>query len=329
MTVQPPSRQAPQDEFIRRGIKLTHLRLLVAIEETGQMSGAAARLAITQPAASRLMADMEKITGTSLHQRHARGVALTPAGAAIAEKAHAILRNLNEAHEQVGKITHGVSGRVRLGAVTGPALELVLPVLRELRVAYPEIEIAVDVDTSDKLAEAMLSRVLDFYIGRLPDGVDGRSVRMRRIGPEPLGLIARAGHALSAQRGLSIADCLAYDWVMQPEGGLMRRTLEIHLLEAGLPLPQRILGTSSLLLTLALISETNAIAPVALSVGQFYARRNALGGNIRVLDMRERIAVSPYSIVLAAGRDLSPAANRVLEALEDKIRLSGPGAEAG
>ncbi len=316
------ARRSPQDEFIRRGLKLTHLRLLAALQETGQISGAAAKLAITQPAASRLMADLERIVGVDLHQRHARGVALTQAGEAIADKAQAILRGLDEAHELIGEVSQGISGRVRLGSVTGPALELVLPVLRELRVAYPEIEISVDVDTSDKLAEGLLSRELDFYIGRLPQGVDGRSVRMRRIGPEPLGLIARSGHALNARCGLKIADCLAYDWVMQPAGGLMRRTIETYLLEEGLALPQRILGTSSLLLTLAIISETNAIAPVALSVGQFYARRNALGGNIRVLDIRERLAVSAYSIVLPAQRDLSSAAARVLEGLEERIRLA-------
>ncbi len=317
-----------QDEYIRRGMKLSHLRLMVALQETGQISGAAAMLAITQPAASRLMADPERIVGTPLHERHARGITLTPAGALLADRAHAALRGLDDVHLQVGKAAQGISGQVRLGAVTGPALELVLPVLREMATSWPEIEVTVDVDTSDKLAEALLSRTLDFDIGRLPEGVDGRSVRMRRIGPEPLGLIARAGHALCARRGLRLAECLGYDRVMQPAGGLMRRTVETRLLEAGLPLPRRIVGTSSMLLTIAIISETEAIAPVSLSVGQFYARRTALGGNIRVLDLADRIEVSPYSIVLPAERALGPAAVHVLAALEARLARTAEGAPA-
>lgn len=308
-----------QDEFVRRGLRLPHLRLLIALQNTGQMSGAASHLAMTQPAASRLMGELEQIVGAPLYTRHAKGVNLTLAGELLADKAHAILRQLNEAKEQIGELVEGVRGHVRIGAVTGPALEIVLPALRELRIAYPEIEISVDVETSDKLGASLLSHELDFYIGRLPDGIDGRAVRMRRIGPEPVGIIARADHPLTRKRGVSVADCLPFDWVMQPPNGLMRREVETYLLENGYPIPARILSTASLLLTLAIISETNAVAPVARSVGEFYSKRNALGSNIKLLDVTNRIEVSPFSFVLLADRELSPAANRVLAALERRI----------
>ncbi|WFE75328.1 hypothetical protein [Roseinatronobacter sp. S2] len=71
-----------------------------------------------------------------------------------------------------------------------------------------------------------------------------------------------------------------------------------------------------MLLTLGIISDTNAIAPVARSVAEFYSRRSGLGGNIAVLDMADEIAISPYSIVLPSNSELSPAARRVLTALD-------------
>ena len=179
------------------------------------------------------MAELERIVGTSLYSRHARGVTLTRAGALLAEKAHAILRQLNDASEEIGEMVEGVRGHVRIGAVTGPALEIVLPALRELRIAFPEIQISVDIETSDKLAGSLLSRELDFYIGRLPDSIDGRTVRMRRIGPEPIGFIVRADHPLTRRGNVTLGQCLPYDWVMQPPGGLMRREVETYLLENG------------------------------------------------------------------------------------------------
>ncbi|WP_116652993.1 LysR family transcriptional regulator [Pelagibacterium sediminicola] len=308
-----------QDEFIRKGLRLPHLRLLIALEATGQMSGAASHLSITQPAASRLMAELERIAGTSLYTRHARGVILTRAGALLAEKAHAILRQLNDASQEIGEMVEGVRGHVRIGAVTGPALEIVLPALRELRIAFPEIQISVDIETSDKLAGSLLSRELDFYIGRLPDSLDGRTVRMRRIGPEPVSFVVRSEHPLTRKKAITITQCLPFDWVMQPPNGLMRREVEAYLLENGYPIPARILSTSSLLLTLAIISETNAIAPLARSVAEFYSRRSGLGGNIALLDLTDRLAVSPFSFVFPAGHDLSPAAQRVLAALERRV----------
>lgn len=308
-----------RDHLIRQGLRFSQLRLLVALEESGQMSGAAAQLSITQPAASRLMAEMERMVGAPLYTRHARGVSLTETGQLVARNARSILHQLDHTQASVIEMTRGARGLVRIGAVTGPALEIVLPVIRDLRVTYPEIEITVNVDTSDKLAEELLAQDLDFYIGRLPEGVDARAFHMRRIGPEPVVLIVRPDHPLARRETIALEDCLIYDWVMQPPGGLQRRTVETYLLENGYAVPRRILGTSSLLLTLAIISDTNAVAPMARSVGEFYAAKAALGGNIRLLDVAPDMAVSPYSLVRREAGTLSPPAARVFGMVEQAI----------
>ena len=313
-----------RDELVRKGLRFSQIRLMAALEETGQISAAAAQMAITQPAASRLLAELNRTTGTELYERHARGIILTEAGRRFAASARAILRQLDDARDQIAELSQGLRGLVRIGAVTGPALEIVLPVIRELRVTYPEIEVAVIVDTSDKLSEALLSHELDFYIGRLLADTDARAVEMRPIGPEPVGLIVRLEHPLTRKEGVRLEDCLVYDWVMQPPGGLQRRAVETYLLETGYRLPQRVLGTSSLLLTLAIISETNAIAPVARSVGEFYTARSGLGGNIRLLDVTPDLAVSTYSLIQRHGERPPPPVARVLDLSGKQIaRLGG------
>ena len=66
------------DSLLRRGLKLSHLRLLSALAETGQLGLAADRMAIAQPAASRLLAEVERITGQPVQLRTGRGITLTP-----------------------------------------------------------------------------------------------------------------------------------------------------------------------------------------------------------------------------------------------------------
>ncbi|WP_206078272.1 LysR family transcriptional regulator [Poseidonocella sp. HB161398] len=315
-----------RDDFIRRGLRFSQLRLLVALKETGQVSAAAAQLAITQPAASRLMAELERLSEARLYDRHPRGVILTEAGERLARRARAVLSQLDDAHVEMRDLARGAGGEVRIGAVTGPALELVLPAIRELRVTFPEIQISVLVDTSDKLAEGLAVRSLDFYIGRLHENIDSRLVELRPVGPEPVALIVRRGHPLTRVQPLALADCLAHDWVMQPPGGLQRRTVEQYLLEHGLPLPQRILGTASLLLTLALISETNAVAPMARAVARFFGESRSLGGNIEILDVPAEMAVAPYSLIRRRDQDLSAAAERVFALISHKIRSLEAGA---
>lgn len=313
-----------RDHLIRQGLRFSQLRLLVALEETGQMSGAATQLAITQPTASRLMSELERMVGAPLYTRHAKGVALNETGTLMAATARAILRQLDDTTSSVAEMTRGARGLVRVGAVTGPALEIVLPVIRDLRVTYPDIEFRVNVDTSDRLAEELLSQQIDFYVGRLLEDVDARAFRIRPIGPEPVALIVRLEHPLARRESVTLEECLIYDWVMQPPGGLQRRTVENYLLENGYRIPDRILGTSSLLLTLAIISDTNVVAPVARSVGEFYSANSALGGNITILDVARDMAVIPYSLIRLDSVPLSPPAQRVYEMIERTIEARKP-----
>lgn len=320
MSQPPPNITAP-DALVRRGLRFSQLRLMVALKEIGQISGAAAQISMTQPAASRLLAELEVAVGAKLYQRHPRGVTLTYSGEVLAQRAQTILRQLDDSHIEIAEIEAGTRGLVRIGAVSGPALEIVLPAIRELRVTYPEIEIAVDVDTSDKLAESLLAQESDFYIGRLPDGIDARAVRLDEIGVEPVNLIVRVDHPLVDNPNLNLQDCLDYDWVMQSPGGLLRRTAEAYLLRHGYAPPARILSTSSLLLTLAIIRQTSAIAPVSRSVARLYADGDMQVGPIRVLPIAEDMVVVPYALVERRHDQPSPAASRVLAAIRAKAGL--------
>ena len=307
------------DVLVRKGLRFSQLRLIAALKETGQISAAAAHLAMTQPAASRLLSELEKTVGATLYERHARGISLTEAGKVLAGRAQSILRQLDESQKEIEDHTLGRRGLVKIGAVTGPALEIILPVIRDLRIAYPKIEVSVQVDTSDKLAESLLAHDLDFYIGRLPLPFEASAFAMRSIGPEPIGFIVRMEHPLTRRETQTLEDCLDYDWVMQPPGGLLRRTVETYLMENSYPLPKRVLGTSSLLLTLAIISTTNAVAPIARSVGDFHTAPGGLGSNIRLLETGHDIAVTTYSLVRRNEGKLSPSAELVLSLVERKI----------
>ena len=76
--------QSPNtDHLFNRGLKISHIRLLSALADTGQISKAANRIGVTQPAASRLLAEIERIVGQPVHRRTGRGMALTVVGKAL------------------------------------------------------------------------------------------------------------------------------------------------------------------------------------------------------------------------------------------------------
>ncbi|WP_316014142.1 LysR substrate-binding domain-containing protein [Roseobacter sp. HKCCA0434] len=299
------------------GLKFSHLRLLAALRDTDQISAAAQQVGMTQPTASRILGQLELMLGTPIHTRQSRGILLTEAGALLAGQASAMLRGLERTRQEIAQIAEGTRGHVRIGSVTGPSLDLLLPTLREMRVAYPDIETSVHIDTSDRLSDALLSDEIDLYIGRIPDGADARPFLIDMIGPEPISLVVRLEHPLVGKPDVTLDDCLAYDWVMQPPGGLLRRTAENYLLEHGLPLPRRVLGTPSILFTLAHVNETNAVSPLARAVAEFFIARGSLGSRLSILPLATDMAVSDYGIVRRSGEEPTPTALLVLNLLRE------------
>lgn len=130
----------PSDSLTQKGLKLSHLRLLAALADTGQISQAAALLSITQPAASRLLSEVERIVGAPVHCRTGRGMTLTPIGQALALRAQRVQTELRDAARDIAEVTAGEIGHVRIGSVTGPAIDRVLPVLRAAGIAAPLID---------------------------------------------------------------------------------------------------------------------------------------------------------------------------------------------
>ncbi|PZX18821.1 DNA-binding transcriptional LysR family regulator [Palleronia aestuarii] len=311
------------DALVRRGLKFSQLRLMAALLETGRIGAAAAQSGMTQPAASRLLSQLENLLGTRLYARHPRGIVLTEAGRILAEQAVATLAGLDQSHDRIIQTVQGERGLVRLGSVTGPSLELVLPVIQRLRTTHPEIELSVQVETSDKLADALLAEDIDFYVGRIPQSTDARHFRFDPIGSEPLTIVARKDHPLAAEPEPTLRDCLAFEWVLQPPGGLMRRTVETYLLARKLPLPGKITATTSMLFTLALVDRTDAVAPMAVAVADFLAGRVAMDGRLIRLPVAGDLDVETYGIVRGAKTAAAPTVDRVIRGLTRQGRDLG------
>lgn len=299
----------PSSSLLQKGMKLSHLRVMAALAETGQIGLAAARLGITQPAASRLMAEIEHILGQPIHVRTGRGIALTAAGTALARRAQRVQLEMRDAERELAEIANGGAGHVRIGSVTGPALELVLPVIRTSRLSEPGVSVEVTVATSDLLCQQLLAGQVDFAIGRLPDGADRARIETRVIAPEPVSLVVRRGHRLDGAPGLTAEALLHYDWVMPGPDTLLRRAVVDRLAALGLPQPPQRLSTASFLLTLAVLQQSNAIAPLATAVAEVFARPPDAPYAIVPIDLE--IEVEAFGLMRRAGGHLPPAAARI------------------
>ena len=116
------------------------LRAFVAVAREGNVSRAAQRLHLSQPAVSLQLKGLVERTGLQLFTRTPHGLALTPDGAALlpqAEKALAALTDFGQAAQRL----HGtVRGRLRIGTILDPEFTRLGAFLKELVEAAPQIE---------------------------------------------------------------------------------------------------------------------------------------------------------------------------------------------
>lgn len=303
-----PTRSAPPQSRL----KLSQLRLVAAVEDNGSVSAAALALNLSQPVASRMMAEMERDLGAALCERLARGVRLTALGATLARHARAVLHQIAEAERELSDLKSGRRGLVSIGAVTGPAFDLLPEAVSRVRALAPEIELSVRIDSSNVLARDLMAGALDLALARVPDEFPAEGFESHAGGVEEAALVVRRGHPLLGRAPASLAALSACEWVVQPRGTALRRAVEALFLEARLTPPRRLLATTSLTMTLMTVARTDAVAAVSREVARFACERD---GALSVLPASFSLVMQPYGLLSLRGRPLSPAARTVCETL--------------
>lgn len=326
LTVRNPGYQPEKegDFLIKAGLKLSHLRLILAIADSGQVSAAADALSISQPAASRMLHEVESLLKAPLCQRAARGVEMTRFGDAMAKRARAILLEIREASREITELKTGYGGSVNVGSVTGPAIGLAVPAIKRVRGMYPAIQINCHVEASNMLARELLSARYDFVIGRLPDEFNPRDFEARPLGHETSCLIVRTGHPLLDMPAAGLDDLRHYEWVFQPHGAMLRRSIERMFIDSNVPLPDNIVSTPSVLLTMAMVVKSDAVAPISREVAEFIAGTSGRIGEIAILKTDFEIGLEPYSLITARGRGLPPSARLLHDLILEENGRSQP-----
>lgn len=300
--------------FLRARLKTRHLMLLSAIGEEGNICHAAEALSMSQPAASRLLRELEEIIGTDLFERQARGVKANHYGEALIRHARNALSSLSEAAVEIDSLKSGRTGQVRVGCIGAPATGIVPRAVARVARDYPLVRVQVTVDTNDRLLASLGDGRIDLMVGRLPAQPDAR-FSFDPLAEEPLCVVARRDHPLRA-RQCSLADVADTSWVVPPAGTLLRQKFVLMFSERGLSSPHRLVETDSPMIVTRLLQETDFLAVLPRDVARYSIDCGLLGE----VPLELPCSLGPYGVVARKGCPLSPAAHLMHEALEDEAQ---------
>src|SRR5882762_5117781 len=105
----------PWDDRLRRRLKLRDLDILMAVIQAGSMGKAAGRFNMTQPAVSKLIAELEHMLGVRLLDRSRQGVEPTPHGRALVKRGVALFDELRQGVQDIASLTDPTAGEIRMG----------------------------------------------------------------------------------------------------------------------------------------------------------------------------------------------------------------------
>lgn len=245
--------------------RLRQLQLLVALDEHGSIARAASRLHLSQPAATQALAELERIVGIRLFERHARGVRATPAGRSLLAAARAALAGVRETADAIAAISHGATAALRLGAIPAAAHALVAELLAVFCAARPGVHVDLYEDSGARLLPLLGAGSLDAVFCREPEALPP-PCRFDALLADEVVVVAARGHAAAARRGLQLADLAGSRWVLPAPQTQLRQVFE-ELVASALPRAGWFpVATASLPVVAGMLRQPGAVALLPASL---------------------------------------------------------------
>jgi len=305
--------------FLKARLKTRQLLLLIALDDTHNIHRAAEELHMTQPAASKQIKDLEEMLEVKLFERLPRGMEPTIFGETMIRHARMALNSLALAHDDIVTLKAGLSGQVEVGVIMTPAMALLPRAIARVKQDAPLLRIGVQLESSNVLLDKLQRGTLDFMIGRIPDtGNSGNRAGLlyEELTDEATCAVVRPGHPLLRLDAPTLPDIAARPWIVPPHGSILRHRFDMMFRRAGLAPPNDVVETTAMLVTTALLQQTDMLHVMPLEVAQYYESLQVL----RILPIELPCSMDAFGIVRQQDHLLSPGAELLLGAVRAAAR---------
>lgn len=214
----------------RKRIEFRHLHAFVEVSNQRHFTRAAETLAISQPALSSLIAQLEQDLGTQLLVRTTRSVELTPAGREFLPSASRIVGDLLHSIQEVQDYSQLRRGRLRIAALPSLCTILLPQAAKIFAERHPDISISIVDVVGDEVVDRVMRRQVDIGIGYVSatDMIAAEPVLKDRL------VAVGTREMLGGRSALSWADLSGFGVIAMSEGTTVRRLIEQGCREAGI-----------------------------------------------------------------------------------------------
>lgn len=304
------------DKFFRTHLRLSHLRTIAALAVLGQVRKVAEAFNVTQSAVSKQLGEIEEGLGEPIVRRQGNQLVFTSVGAKLAARARDIVGQLDHLRLEMGALSAGLSGRIRIGSVTTVNSSLLPKAICCLRRHARQIDIALEENTADRLLEHLRDGTLDVAVCRMWQPVAMPGISQAVLMNEAIVVVANVNHPLASRRDLSWSEAMAYPWIVPGRGTPAGQAVEALIAQHGEHLPTGRVESISLILNLAL----HELEPFIGLLPKEYALKLAEQGSIAILPLNTENLLSETRMFWRSD-DQEQATSLILDSLKEAAQM--------
>ena len=299
---------------------LRQLEIFLAVARAGSFRRAAERLALSQPALSQQVKELERRLDSPLFDRLGRSIGLTQAGRLLEEHAQRIFAMLQGMQDAMRELRGLDRGSLLLGGSTTPGIYLLPWLLGRFKARHGAIEVSLRIGNTREIEERVRATEVDLGI------VGGHLVAFKETCVEArlvdrIVLIVPPRHRWAGRRAIAPERLSEECLLVREEGSATRRVTDAAFERAGIAPRSRLeLGHTE-----AIKQGVLAGLGVAL-VSEYAVRSEVAGGRLRALGVRGLAIQRHFHVIRHEARSLTPAARAFLEFLRRDRGLRTPAA---
>lgn len=210
---------------------IRHLKIFVAVVESGSMSMAAKKLFITQSTVSQAIKELEKHYETPLFDRFGKKLYLTDMGEHLLSYARQAISMFDEVEEQM--FDSSIRNQLRIGATITIGSSYIITIIRRLNKLHPRTQAKVDIFNASVIENKLLTSQLD--IALVEGSVNNPNLMVLPAFEDRLVFICEKHHALADREVVRLEDLRGENFILREKGSSTRRQLEQAMQDAEIP----------------------------------------------------------------------------------------------
>lgn len=293
-------------------LKQRHVKLLLALDRYRHLGQAAQFLHMSQPAASRSLAQLEAQIGQALFDRSGTGTQPTAMGDLLIAHARYLAGSAQRLAAEAQAWQERRTRLLRIGVLASASIHIVPRLVSDLLAHDASLEITVYEDLLNQLLDALSNGTLDCVIGRTGGQLNSAEIEEIFLYKDPVSLICGPANPLVHEKHLRLEDLMDHRWILPVKGSVLGDRIDDMFARFRVAPPARQVQSNAVLANVMLINEHPWVTPLAGVLALHFQKL----GRIRILPIDTQVNFGNQQVMVRRGGAGDPAVALTLRLLQ-------------